>query len=395
MPYGSVGGMERLAFTFYQFYKNQGHVVKAVKIIGLENDIISFGEDEYVLSKKDLWEIPSGKRLLFYAKGPGLLRKIIKKEKITHSIAFGDMANMYSSLTRTNEFKIASIHSLKSMELFHPTGMNKLFRLGYRTTYKAFGKVVCISEEIRKDLVENCGFRFPEKLQVLYNPHDITGVRKMAGVALDDTSEEALFTKNTIVFLGRLSVEKALWHMVNAFRILSDRHPEANLVFIGDGDAQVMTYLEKQISGHGLSDKITFLGRKSNPYRYISRAKLLAMTSYFEGVPNVIIEAMALGIPTVTSLSTKGLFEIMSLQKPVEKDQMVFTEAGIITPSFFKGQMAIPEESPLIAEEKIYASALEQVLESEHFSRSIKENEVALLKKFDIQPVAEGYLQTI
>jgi len=50
IPYGSVGGMERLAFSFYNFYKSLGYYSKAVKFIQLDSDIIHFGEDELFLS---------------------------------------------------------------------------------------------------------------------------------------------------------------------------------------------------------------------------------------------------------------------------------------------------------------------------------------------------------
>ena len=99
MPYGSVGGMERLAINFYNYYKNNGYTVKAIKIIKLESDIINFGDDELFLSNIDFFEMSFAKRFLFYLKIPFMIRKIIKQNKTSHSIAFGDMANIFSSLT--------------------------------------------------------------------------------------------------------------------------------------------------------------------------------------------------------------------------------------------------------------------------------------------------------
>ena len=78
VPYGSVGGMERLALNFYNFYKGQGHKVKAIKFIALRSDIINFNEDEYALNTKDLSELSPFKRALFYLSISFKLRKIIK-----------------------------------------------------------------------------------------------------------------------------------------------------------------------------------------------------------------------------------------------------------------------------------------------------------------------------
>jgi hypothetical protein len=117
MPYGSVGGMERLALNFYTHYKSQGYEVKAIKIIQLPTDIIHFGEDEISLSTIDFNQMSFSKRFWFYFTIPFLIRKIVKENRTTHSISFGDMANVFSSLSFTSEYKIASIHSFKSIEL--------------------------------------------------------------------------------------------------------------------------------------------------------------------------------------------------------------------------------------------------------------------------------------
>ncbi len=116
IPYGGVGGIERLALNFYNHYVSKGYIVKVIKIIQLDSDIIHFGVDEIALSTKDFIKMPFINRLYFYCKIPFLIHKIIKKNKISHSISFGDMTNFFSSLSFTKEYKIGSIHSFKSIE---------------------------------------------------------------------------------------------------------------------------------------------------------------------------------------------------------------------------------------------------------------------------------------
>ena len=82
LPYGGVGGMERVALNFYYYYKSKGYNVKAIKLIGLDSDIIKFNEDEYVFSNKDLNQRSPIQRLLFYILAPFKLRKIIKTNNI-------------------------------------------------------------------------------------------------------------------------------------------------------------------------------------------------------------------------------------------------------------------------------------------------------------------------
>lgn len=392
MPYGSVGGMERLALTFYDFYKSQGHNVKAVKIIGLPSDIIHFGEDEYVLSRKDFNRFSFQKRLLFYIRIPGLLRKIIKKENITHSIAFGDMSNTFSSLTFTSEFKVASIHSLKSVEFVHKTFLNRIFKLSYRTSYRNFDKVVNISEASKADLVEKCGFKFVDKMQVIYNPHNIPLINKMAEEPFDRAAETAIFSKPVIIFVGRLSREKSPWHLIKSYALLLEKRGDVNLVFIGDGDKNIEKYCHELIAELGIGRSVFFFGRRTNPYKYIKKSKLLALSSFYEGTPNVIVEAIGLGIPVVSSLCTEGIVELMSITEKQYAGKNIFTETGIITPTFFEGKLSIPTDNNFTEAERQMAQALYEVLDSNRFEASIAANKEMILNKFDLKSAAINYL---
>lgn len=391
MPYGSVGGMERLALTFYNYYKKQGHEVKAVKLIRLPSDIINFGDDEIALSDIDFAEMPASKRALFYLNAPMRIRQLIRQHQITHSIAFGDMANVFSSLTFTREFKIASIHALKSVEFANPAFLNKVFKFAFRSTYKKFDKVVCISKAIKTDLLENCGFAFPEKLQVIYNPHDIAEINRKSLEMLDN-DEENLFSGAVVLFLGRMSIQKSPWHLVKAFHLLKQKRPDAKLIFIGDGEAKVEAYVMKLIESLQLKD-VHFLGRKSNPYQYLAKAKLLALTSFYEGTPNVIVEAIALGIPVVSSNCTDGITELMSLSKMENRNGNIVTESGIVTPNLFKGVLGIPADDAIIPEEIAIAEAMNDILASDEFKKSLSDSKAELLEKFDLDKVAGEYLQ--
>ncbi|UOB17078.1 glycosyltransferase [Abyssalbus ytuae] len=394
IPYGSVGGMERLALTFYNHYKKQGYKVKTVKLIKLKSDIINFGNDEYHLSKKDLSSFNVVNRFLFYLNSPLRIRRIIKKERFTHSISFGDMANIFSSLTCTKEFKIGSIHSFKSIELVSNSYFHKLTKLGYKTTYKNFDKVVCISKAIKEDLLEKCGFKFPEKLEVIYNPHDIEKIESLSNEPLKNTHEEELFSKKSVLFIGRLSLEKSPWHLIKAFHDVVYSH-DANLIFIGDGDKMVSEHINKLIIQYNLKDRVFFLGRKSNPFKYLKKADVLALSSHYEGTPNVIVEAIAVGTPVVASYCTDGIIELMSLTKHIVKDENVIVEAGIVTPNLYKGTLGIPADNSFIPEEKKLSEALQKIISDKNFKINLKTERAQLLKKFDVNSISKQYVTPI
>ena len=395
IPYGSVGGMERLAEHFYNYYKSCDYKVKVAKFFQLQTDIINFGEDEIALSTKDLHELSKIERALFYLKTSSKLKKIIKDHSITHSIAFGDMANIFSSLTKTNEFKIASIHALKSVELMNESLFNKIVRWSYKTTYKHFNKVVCISQSIKEDLTTKCGYKFPHNLEVIYNPHDIKAIRSLALEPIETPSEIALFNTKSIIFIGRLSTQKSPWHLINAFHMLQDTIKDVNLIFIGDGDKDVLEHTKKLISTYKLDSKIHFLGRKKNPYKYLSKAHLLALSSHFEGTPNVIVESIALGIPVVSSNCTNGIAELMSISPVKDSAKNVTVESGIITPNLLKNKLGIPEHNNIIKEIEMFANALNLVLTDTTIKKTLLSNQDELLSKFELKKISEDYLRKI
>ena len=395
MPYGSVGGMERLSLHFYNYYKTQGYSVKAVKFVALQSDIIKFNEDEYALLNKDFSELSVLKRLWFYVVAPFKLRKIIKKNKITHSIAFGDMANIFSALTYTTEFKIGSIHALKSVELNSSSLFTKIIKWSYKSIYKNLNKVVCISAAIKTDLLENCDYKFPENLEIIYNPHDIESIQKLALEPIDNSKEEAILKGKTIMFIGRLSYQKAPWHLIKAFNLLIKDIKEVNLILIGDGDPHVSQYIQNQIKAYNISDRIYFLGRKSNPYKYLKQADVLALSSYYEGTPNVIVEAIALGVPIVSSNCTEGIMELMSLKKQPLNNNNLVVESGVITPNLYKGTLEFPKSEEIIAEEIKFKEALALVLKSSNLKDSAYKNQTELLEKFKLSISAENYLNPI
>ena len=391
LPYGSVGGMERLALSFYNQYKKQNYFVKAVKFIGLSNDIINFGIDEIVFSRVDYAGMTKINRIIFNFKIPYKLRILIKKHKITHSISFGDPTNFYSSITFTKEYKIGSIHALKSVEMSNNSKLSKLTKFGFDNTYKKFDKLVCISKAIKKDLINNLDYK-SSNLKVIYNPHDITEIINRSNEALD-TNENELFNNDVILFLGRLTTQKSPWHLIKSFSLVLNEKPDTKLIFIGDGDKNVMNYLTVLIDKLKINNNVVFLGRKSNPYKYLVKSNLLALSSHYEGTPNVIVEAICLNTPVVSSNCTNGIIELMTDQKNIEVENInVETESGIITPNFFKGVLGIPKEDSITEEEKLFAKALKRVLEDNKFKINLEKNRDNLLKKFDLENVANQYL---
>jgi len=111
-----------------------------------------------------------------------------------------------------------------------------------------------------------------------------------------------------VISAGRLTPEKNFGLLIEAFqRVLADR--AARLLILGEGACR--TELEGKIAQAGLADAVELFGYASNPYPYIREADVFALSSDYEGFGNVLVEAMAVGTPIVSTDAPHGPREIL------------------------------------------------------------------------------------
>ncbi len=125
-------------------------------------------------------------------------------------------------------------------------------------------------------------------------------VRIPNGVVVSDNSQSAPGEGFQILFLGRLHPQKGLDVLLEALkRAMSIRQDSLRLVLAGDGPERGR--LEKLAADLGVGAEVEFLGTVDDPRRQLARADLLVLPSYAEGLSNVLLEAMASGVPVVAS----------------------------------------------------------------------------------------------
>lgn len=146
-----------------------------------------------------------------------------------------------------------------------------------------------------------------EQLKVLYNP--------VVSEALIARSEEpidhpwfAVGQPPVILGVGRLHPQKDFPMLLNAFALVRKRM-NARLIILGQGDDRPA--LEAQVRQLGIGDDVSLPGFADNPYAYMRRSAVFALSSRHEGLPTVLIEALASGCPVVSTDCPDGPREIL------------------------------------------------------------------------------------
>ena len=137
----------------------------------------------------------------------------------------------------------------------------------------------------------------PERIVVLHNIIDEELIQAKANVPSPFPED----SKTRFVSVGRFAPQKGFDILVRAFKIVNDRIPDTELYIVGSYDGEgkeVFNELCKIISTLKLDGKVHFTGYTDNPYRYIKNSSAYVLSSRYEGLPNVLVEAQFLGIPS-------------------------------------------------------------------------------------------------
>jgi glycosyltransferase involved in cell wall biosynthesis len=187
----------------------------------------------------------------------------------------------------------------------------RLWRWGYRRLYPRFDIVVCQSAGMRDDLIRHFGFP-PDKAVIIYNPLDIERIRRLAAEACSIHYERMTPHSSTglqLVAAGRLSREKGFDLLIEALALCNGSQPRLTLL----GEGPLRAALEQLARERGVADRVRFVGFQRNPYPFLMHADAFVLSSRHEGLPNVVLEALACGTPVIATPAPGGVAEIAKL----------------------------------------------------------------------------------
>jgi glycosyltransferase involved in cell wall biosynthesis len=166
-----------------------------------------------------------------------------------------------------------------------------------RKTLRRHDALTVVSERLRDQALRE-GAR-PERVFCVPNAVDLATLPKPR-TRVELCRETGLDPAGPLIgVVGRLSPEKGHRVLLDAFHALRSHHPAAQLVVVGDGPEDAA--LRDQADRLGLSSCTAFAGLRSDGQQLIGALDVLALPSFSEGMPNVVLEAFAYGIPVVAS----------------------------------------------------------------------------------------------
>jgi len=242
---------------------------------------------------------------------PALVR-YLRKERPVVLLSALDHVNIVAIwakyLSQVSTRVVVSVHA----PLSHSLGRQKtligrtLLKL-IKLSYPRANAVVSVSQGVRRDLIDFVGLQ-AHKVCTIYNPIINS---KLYDLGQKDISHPWLKPQQPPVILavGRLSVEKDYHALIRAFQRVRQQRP-VRLLILGEGEER--SKLEHLVRALKLEEDVKLFGFVPNPYAFMRQVSCLVLSSTFEGFGNVLVEALAMGCPVVSTDCPTGPTEILN-----------------------------------------------------------------------------------
>lgn len=273
------GGAQHVMSILVSYFYKKGYDVSLVNDFEQDDNITKYNIDEKIAR---YYLDSSKKKIIKNIRRIYKLRKIVKEEKPDIMVSFLGYPNI-RFLVATFGVPVIKIVSVRS------------------DPYKEYGRTFLAKGIARCLFLTANGWVFQTPDAVKYFSGKI---KRNAKIILNPI--ENLFFEQTprkeakdIITVGRIDKGKNHKMLIEAYERVQKFYPDSNLVIYGDGPLREK--LEQYCADKGLREKIQFPGTISDVAKALSEGKMFVLTSNFEGMPNALMEAMAVGIPCIST----------------------------------------------------------------------------------------------
>jgi len=301
LPHLKIGGVERSFFILAKTLEKRGHSV----------NIITLGKASYIEDSSFSVPIVNLKKSKVTTSIFPLTNYLSKNniDIVISAQYYANIGILVAQKFLSQKPKIIITErthlkeSLKELNILKRSFLKFLIRFLYKNADSIVGNSRSVCESILLSTKIN-----RQDIKLILNPTFVPEILEKAEKPIKEkwiqNSKEPI-----ILTVGRLSSQKNISLLIDSFSELLN-FKKCKLLIIGDGPEK--NKLESKVNSMNLSEKIKFLGFSSNPYKYFKYCSVFTLTSKFEGLPNVLIESQALGLPIVTTDSPGGSREVVS-----------------------------------------------------------------------------------
>lgn len=283
-----VGGGERMSVNISKMLPTDEFVVKYIVI---RDDALKMN----ATSVTDF--IPEGSDIEFLD-AKGHIDKVIKLYKVLKrerpEIAFASHYNINDKILFLKPFLNGVKFIIRAENCYSTFVDSKKFII--RHTFNKADVLIAQTDEMRDDFIQNAGLP-AERIVTLENPVDVETIEKRVK---DKNSPYPVDEKKHIVAVGRFHSQKGFDYLVQALALVRKSSPAVDLYIVGSYAGQWQSEYDKVMhiaEELGVRESIHCLGFNDNPFIYMKYADCFVLSSRFEGLPNVLVEAMFLKTP--------------------------------------------------------------------------------------------------
>lgn len=295
------------------------------------------------------------------------VKKLKQRMKPVIAYSFGPSANMVNALSKTSLTRV--FLGLRGYQDVADDPKMKLY-------VRKADRIICCSKEIEAIVQEKYGYL---QTATLYNPYDAEGITELSKEKVTDLpwKMEDEDRPRILIGVGRDDPIKGFWHLIKAFYLVQKEIPQMRLIIMGDGSFEQAKSLVSELQ---LEQKVYFPGVRKNPYKYLAASEMFLLSSYTEGFPNVLVEAMILGRPLISTDCRTGPAEILEHGK-----------YGILVPDM--GDTEDYSGDTISEKETCFAEKIIEVLKDSERQKELSELERKRAGEFDYDSYVDNLLK--
>jgi glycosyltransferase involved in cell wall biosynthesis len=322
--------------------------------------------------------------ILIYSK----LIRLIKENKIDVMISFMERANILNLLLMSVKTKIISIR-------IHVQRLNEKSLLKQWMIKTLYPFLLNRADIVNFNSLESAGSfssKFPVDKNKISVIHNFCDPDHLTNKSLESVRwrYDHLFEKPVIISSGRLVRQKGHHELIRAFADLCQTDEQVLLMIIGEGPLREdLVELSRSL---GIKERVVFERFHKNLVACLKKATVFVLSSHVEGFPNVLLEALSIGLPVISTDCSSGPRELLAPDtNPFVKTQTIdYAQFGVLTPPF--SSLTIKNDSLSYAE-KILSQAMGNLLEKKEIRDHYRHNARARGAMFSEKHIQQKWLE--